>query len=161
MEVCESTSVLYNVPACQALSRQYDDCNARNDAAAADEAASDAADNDAAAAMDALNMAQEAADARDAAAQEAAGQQLINPLGTTDVRVVIGQVIKVLLGLAGVGAFAMFVLGGFQWMFSMGKPEQFTKGKQTMLYALLGLVVLFTSYTLVNFVVSTLTGATG
>jgi hypothetical protein len=105
------------------------------------------------------NRADEAS--REAAARAAEGRKLINPLGTTDIRVAVGNVIKVLLGLSGVGAFAMFIYGGLTWMLSMGKSEAYKKGKDTMVYALLGLVVLFTSYTLVNFVVSILTGVTG
>ncbi|MFA6132102.1 MAG: hypothetical protein WC702_03540 [Patescibacteria group bacterium] len=71
---------------------------------------------------------------------------LTNPLGTTDIRVLAGNIIKAVLGLAGVAAFLMFIWGGAQWIISGGKKETIEKGKQTVVWATLGLVFIFVSY---------------
>lgn len=84
---------------------------------------------------------------------------LVNPLGTTDIRIVIGNVIKGLLGLAGIAALLMFVYGGILWVTSGGKPEQVKKGKDTLIWAVIGIVVLFSAYALVSAVIGVLTGA--
>lgn len=91
-----------------------------------------------------------------AAAPAATTASLQNPLGTTDIRVFIGNIIKAALGLAGSIALLMFVWGGVQWLISGGKPEMIKKGKDTLIWATLGIVVIFTAYTLVNVLVKAL-----
>lgn len=75
---------------------------------------------------------------------------LINPLGETDVRVIFGRVISAALSIVGTLALMMFVYGGVLWMTSRGDSKQITKGKDTITWAILGLVIIFASYTLVN-----------
>ena len=75
---------------------------------------------------------------------------LINPLGETDVRVILGRVISAALSIVGTLALLMFVYGGVLWMTSRGDSKQVTKGKDTITWAILGLVIIFASYTLVN-----------
>ncbi len=82
---------------------------------------------------------------------------LINPLGETDVRVIFGRVISAALSILGTLALAMFVYGGVLWMTSRGDSKQVTKGKDTVTWAVLGLVIIFASYALVN---ALLTGIT-
>lgn len=86
--------------------------------------------------------------------------QLQNPLGTSDLRVAIGQIIKAMLGLAGVAALAMFVWGGFQWILSRGNEDMIKKGKNTLVWTTIGLVIIFTAYTLVSTLISALSGGT-
>ncbi len=87
-----------------------------------------------------------------------AAAQLVNPLGDkVTIEIVIGRVIKAILGLSGVAALAMFVWGGFLWLTSRGEPKQVTQGKETLKWAVLGLIVIFTAYTLVNALVSGIT----
>lgn len=71
---------------------------------------------------------------------------LENPLGTTDIRVLAGNIIKAVLGLSGVAALVMFIWGGTQWIISGGKKETIEKGKQTVLWAALGLCFIFVAY---------------
>ncbi len=86
---------------------------------------------------------------------------LYNPLPSSDIRVIIGTFIRAILGLSGALALVMFIWGGFQWMISQGVPAKVQKGKDTLIWATLGLVIIFTAYTLVSVVISTLTTATG
>ncbi len=82
---------------------------------------------------------------------------LTNPLGT-DVtpQIFIGRIIKAILGVVGSLALLMFIYGGFNWMTAAGSPEKVEKGKQILLWATIGLIVIFTSYALVKFVFTSL-----
>ncbi len=84
-----------------------------------------------------------------------------NPLGQENItpEIVIGNVIKAVLGIVGALALLMFVYGGLLWMTAAGAPERVTKGKDTLMWAALGLVIIFASYVLVKFVIDSLLGA--
>ncbi len=82
---------------------------------------------------------------------------LDNPIGTSDLRIVIGRVIKALLGLSGALALLMFVWGGFQWITSGGEKEKIDKGKRTLTWAVIGLFFIFISYTVVSALISAIT----
>lgn len=75
----------------------------------------------------------------------------------TSVPTLIGKVIKAALGIVGSLALLMFIYGGFMWMLSGGNEKMIEKGKTTLMWAALGLVLIFTSYALVNFVITTAT----
>jgi len=89
-------------------------------------------------------------------AVEAQTQELPNFLGTTDVNEVIGRIVRAIIGISGSFALAVFIYGGALWMFSGGNPERVKKGRSAMIYAAIGLVVIFLSYTLVNFILRAL-----
>lgn len=84
-----------------------------------------------------------------------------NPLGDSinTPQQFIGRIIKGLLGIIGSIALVMFVLGGFTWMTSQGDKGKISKGRDTMLWATLGLVVVFSSYALVRFVIEKVAGS--
>lgn len=84
---------------------------------------------------------------------------LDNPLPTADPRVIIGNVIKAMLGLVGSLALAVFVFGGFTWVTSAGNEEKIKKGKDMIMWAVFGLAVIFMSYAMVTFVINTLAGS--
>jgi len=77
--------------------------------------------------------------------------KLANPLkgDVTEVAVLIGMIIKAGLSIVGALSLAVFVFGGFTWLTSAGNQEKVGKGAKTMLWAVLGLVVVFASYMLV------------
>ena len=85
------------------------------------------------------------------------GVNLANPLGTDDVRVIIGQIIKAALGLSGSIALIMFIWGGFLWLTSNGNAEKIEKGRGVLIWATIGLVIIFFAYTIVNAVLTALT----
>ena len=84
---------------------------------------------------------------------------LPNLLGNKDLPTIIGNIIKAVLGLVGVLALVMFIYGGILWMTSGGSEEQVKKGKDTLVWAVLGLAIVFFSYALSNFVITRLTTA--
>jgi len=73
--------------------------------------------------------------------------------GTEGIATVIGRIIKGFLGMVGAIALLMFVYGGFLMLASGGKSEEISKGKNVLVWATLGLVVIFTSYILTEFAV--------
>src|SRR3989344_2460155 len=87
-----------------------------------------------------------------------AASGLTNPLGENDPRKIIGNVIKALLSVTGSLALAGFIFGGFTWVTSAGSEEKIRKGKEMILWAALGLFIIFASYAMVNFVIGAVTG---
>jgi len=81
---------------------------------------------------------------------------LPNFLGTDDPSDVIGRVINYIVGLAGTAAMVMFIYGGAMWLISAGRPEYVSKGRDTMMWAAIGLFLIFTSYVLIKFIVKLL-----
>jgi uncharacterized BrkB/YihY/UPF0761 family membrane protein len=85
---------------------------------------------------------------------------LDDPIGIKSPQALIGQVINVALGLVGSVALLMFIYGGFVWMFSMGNTTKIQKGKDILLWSTAGLVVIFSAYALVKFVLQKIIGLT-
>jgi uncharacterized membrane protein YwzB len=67
------------------------------------------------------------------------------------------DLIKILLGFAGLVAVVIVVIGGFWYMTSGGNEELAEKGKKTMLNFVLGLAVIILAYTIVNILADLLT----
>jgi|GEM_PF-938185 len=85
------------------------------------------------------------------------GVTLNNPLGPNSSAHPIGdlanRLIKTALGISGVLALLAFVYGGILWMVPFGdQTGNIKKGKQMMVWAVLGLVVIFSSYAVINFI---------
>ena len=88
--------------------------------------------------------------------------ELQNPLGSVnDPRIIIGNIIRAVLGIIGSIALAIFILGGFYWVTSAGSEEKVTKGKNMIMWATFGLAVIFFAYAIVTFVVGAITGVGG
>ena len=81
---------------------------------------------------------------------------LQNPLGNKNVGIteVVVRIIKVFLGILGTISLVMFIYGGILMLTSAGKAEQIKKGQQTLVWASLGILVIFTSYAILKFVFS-------
>lgn len=87
--------------------------------------------------------------------------KLENPLSSgTDVSSIISIVIKTALSIIGALTLLMLVWGGFQWLTSAGNPEKVKMGTQTMVWAIIGVVLVFASYILLSTFTSYLTGGT-
>ncbi len=84
---------------------------------------------------------------------------LPNPLPTANVPTLLGTIINVVLGVTGSLALAMFIFGGLTWMTSAGNSERVGKGKNILIWATIGLVIIFSAYALVKFVFTSI-GAT-
>lgn len=63
-------------------------------------------------------------------------------------------IINVALGVIGLVAVVMIIFGGFFYVTSQGNPENVKKGKNTIMYGVIGLVVALLAFAIVNFVLS-------
>lgn len=76
------------------------------------------------------------------------------PISTADLfsRIILG-----LQMVTGTLSFVAFIIGGVWWLTSGGNPEQVKRGRDIFIYATIGLVVVFSSYVVLAFVIRTLT----
>ncbi len=76
---------------------------------------------------------------------------LYNPLGDVNsIQALIGKIISAVLGIVGSLALLMFVYGGIVWMTAGGAEKRVEEGKGIIRNSVIGLVIIFLSYTLVN-----------
>lgn len=64
----------------------------------------------------------------------------------------IGVIISIGLTIAGVIAGAFFIIGGIKYITSAGDESQAAEAKRTLLYVMIGLIVIGLSLVTVNFV---------
>jgi len=65
----------------------------------------------------------------------------------------INIVLNVVFGVSASIAVLMIVIGGFRYIVAHGDPNQTASAKNSILYALVGLVVVMAAYSIVTFVV--------
>lgn len=80
-------------------------------------------------------------------------------LGTQDLRVSIMRIIQIFLGLVGIIAIIIILYGGFVWMTSAGNPERIDFAKRTLRNAAIGLVIIFSAFSIVSFIIGQLQSA--
>lgn len=78
-----------------------------------------------------------------------------NPLRTTDFNVVIGRIIRTVLGFVGALFLAMFVYGGTVWMLAGGDAKKVETGRKALINAVIGMVVIALSYSILAIVFET------
>ncbi len=69
---------------------------------------------------------------------------------------VFKQVTNTILYIVGIIAVVMLIIGGIKYVISGGDSKKVTDAKNTVLYAIIGLVVAFLAFAIVNFVISAL-----
>lgn len=83
------------------------------------------------------------------------GVQIIEePLGlpSTDIRLIIANVIRVALGLVGIVLLVIIIYAGFLWMTAGGNEDQIGKSKKILVNAVIGLAIMLSAYAIVFFV---------
>lgn len=82
---------------------------------------------------------------------------LTNPLqGNPDINTIIGRVISAILGIIGSITLVAFIYGGVLWLTSAGNDGRIKKGLNTMVYAVIGLFIIFAAYAILNTIISAL-----
>ena len=69
---------------------------------------------------------------------------------------VFKQVTNTILYIVGIIAVIMLIIGGIKYVISGGDSKKVTDAKNTVLYAIIGLVIAFLAFAIVNFVISAL-----
>ncbi|MBQ2695569.1 hypothetical protein IJG04_02975 [Candidatus Saccharibacteria bacterium] len=69
---------------------------------------------------------------------------------------VFKQITNTILYIVGIIAVIMLIIGGIKYVLSGGDSKKVTDAKNTVLYAIIGLVIAFLAFAIVNFVASAL-----
>lgn len=90
--------------------------------------------------------------------------QAINPSDTTlpssfgvstntDVRLIVINIVRYLLGFLGLLAVIIVLYGGYLWMTAAGNAQQVDQAKQVLKNGLIGLVIILSAFAIVQFVI--------
>jgi len=87
--------------------------------------------------------------------------KLPNPLGRAEVNENflldwLGKVAEKFISIVGAIALLMFIYGGFMWLTSGGEPDKIKKGKDVVIWSVVGLAIIFSSYLLVSIILQPL-----
>ncbi len=69
---------------------------------------------------------------------------------------VFRTITQILLYILGIVAVIMLIWGGLRYILSGGDAKKVTDAKNTVLYAIIGLIIAFLAYAIVSFVISAL-----
>lgn len=92
----------------------------------------------------------------DAASKASGGVNEINPGASTDLMATVKVILNAVFAVIGIVAVIMVILGGVTYATSQGDPNKVKKGKDTILYGVIGLVVALLAFAIVNFVLGAL-----
>ena len=73
-----------------------------------------------------------------------------------DLNGIVKLIINAVIFIIGIIAVIMIILGGVTYATSQGDPNKVKKGKDTILYGIIGLVVALLAFAIVNFVLTSL-----
>ncbi|OGL40322.1 hypothetical protein A3J32_02495 [Candidatus Saccharibacteria bacterium RIFCSPLOWO2_02_FULL_46_7] len=97
-----------------------------------------------------------------AAGQDVTGQKVsdISAESAGKLSSTIKKILNVLSAVVGIIAIIMIIIGGFRYVASAGKQENITAAKNTILYAIIGLIVVALAQAIVHFVLREATEVT-
>lgn len=114
-------------------------------------------------------------DVPDVFAQALTGDELFGGTGATgtsfaqslglspgpSIQVMIARIIRTVIGFVGIIAVVMILYAGFLYMTAGGNTTRLATAKKILTQAIVGLVIVLTSFTIVHFIVGRLVEATG
>ena len=71
------------------------------------------------------------------------------------ILLIIGNVIRVAIGLVGIIFVILAIYAGFLWMTAAGSDEKVDKAKKTLTNAVIGIVLVVAAYAIASFVLQT------
>jgi len=81
------------------------------------------------------------------------GAQSVQGNLTGDLTATLSLVVNTLIFVIGLVAVIMLIVGGFRYVFSQGNEKAVQGAKDTILYAIIGIVVAVLAFAIVNFVI--------
>lgn len=81
-------------------------------------------------------------------------------LGTKDVRTTVASIIRVAMGLLGIVAVVIILIGGFTWMTAGGNEDKVSEAKKWIFAGVIGLAIILSAYALATFIINSLVSAT-
>jgi hypothetical protein len=82
------------------------------------------------------------------------GNLICNAAGSDNATSMVKSVINTLLYALGIVAVIVIIIGAFKYVTSAGDAASIASAKNTILYAVVGLIVAILAYTIVHFVTS-------
>ncbi len=79
-----------------------------------------------------------------------------NPNDISELLVIVINIANWILGISAAAALLAFVIGGLMMILSGGNKNTVEQGKATLIGATIGLIVVFTSFLVINFAMQTL-----
>lgn len=77
---------------------------------------------------------------------------------SADPQTLLSRILNILLLLGAVAALVFLIIGGFKWITAGGDKTKVEAARNTIVGAIIGLVVVFLSFFVINFVFKLLTG---
>ncbi|MFC1598443.1 hypothetical protein ACFL2U_00305 [Patescibacteria group bacterium] len=74
---------------------------------------------------------------------------------------VAALIIQVIIGLMGMVFFTLLIYGGYMYMTAGGKEERIKKAKDTIIAAVIGLLIVLAAYAIATFVINAILEGTG
>lgn len=78
--------------------------------------------------------------------------------GTTDLFTIIGNILNIVFAILGILLLAYLVYAGYLWMTAAGNPEQVDKARSYIKNAIIGLVIVVSSFAVSRFILGLLGG---
>ncbi len=75
-----------------------------------------------------------------------------------DLSSTVIQIINAVIGVLGLAAVVIVIIGGINYMMSSGEAAKVKKAKDTILYGVIGLVICVLAFAIVNFVIANILG---
>ena len=70
----------------------------------------------------------------------------------------VTNILNVIIGVLGIVAVIVIIFGGVQYMTSTGDASKVKKAKDTILYGVVGLVIVILAFAIVNFIIANIEG---
>lgn len=74
---------------------------------------------------------------------------------------IIVSIINVILYFVGTIFMVLIIWAGFKWMTAAGNTDSIKKARETIVNSVIGLIIIFASYAIVNFVIGSLVDISG
>lgn len=80
-------------------------------------------------------------------------------LPTSNIQATVARILNAALGLLGLVAVVIILMGGFKWMTAMGNEENVKKAKSLIIQGVIGLIIVVCSYAIAQFVLTAIESA--
>ena len=74
--------------------------------------------------------------------------------------ILIGRIIRTILGLLGIIFLVLMVYAGFLWMTARGESDPVDKAKDIIKQSIIGIIIIFLAYALTGFIINAVVRAT-
>ena len=86
------------------------------------------------------------------------GTGLSNPLAADTIPELLENIVRFLRNIAAPIVAIMIIVGAFQILFAAGDPEKFKKGKDTILYTVIGYAIIWIGWGITSIIEDILSG---